>query len=124
MIKSFEKQNGYTYVDEQKMVELKYAISNFPVKIGSDCWLGHGVSIIGGVTIGDGAVVLAGAVVTKNVPPFAIVGGIPAKVLRYRFSEEDIRFLMKLEWWNKNDSWIKENVNMFLNFQQFKHLHK
>lgn len=68
-------------------------------RLGNDVWVGHGAIIIAGVTVGDGAVVGAGAVVTKDVPPYAIVGGVPARVIRYRFDEETIRRLLDLKWW-------------------------
>ena len=73
-----------------------------PVRIGNDVWIGLGAFVKGGVTIGDGAIVAAHAVVTKDVPPYAIVGGVPAKVIRYRFDEETIRELLDLKWWNYN----------------------
>ena len=70
------------------------------VEIGNDVWIGHGAFIKGGVKIGDGAVVAAHAVVVKDVPPYAIVGGVPAKVIRYRFDEATIKELLELKWWN------------------------
>lgn len=69
------------------------------IQIGHDVWIGEGVFISRGVTIGDGAIIAARAVVTKNVPPYAIVGGVPAKVIRYRFPEDVIERLLQLRWW-------------------------
>lgn len=69
------------------------------IMIGNDVWIGARCTVLDGVTIGDGAVVASGAVVTKNVPPYAIVGGVPAKIIRYRASEETIAKLLKSEWW-------------------------
>lgn len=71
-----------------------------PPVIGHDVWIGSQALILQGVTIGDGAVIAGGSVVTKDVPPYAIVGGIPAKVIRPRFSEEQIAYLLKLRWWD------------------------
>lgn len=68
--------------------------------VGSDVWIGYRAIVLRGVTIGDGAVVAAGAVVTKDVPPYAIVGGVPARVIRYRFSEEKIQALRESRWWD------------------------
>jgi acetyltransferase-like isoleucine patch superfamily enzyme len=70
------------------------------VVIGNDVWLGASCLVLKGVTIGDGAVVAAGAVVTKDVPPYAIVGGVPARVIRYRFPDAIIDRLRKVAWWN------------------------
>jgi hypothetical protein len=70
------------------------------VVIGSDCWIGAGSAILSGVTIGDGAVVAARAVVAKNVPPYAVVAGNPAKVVRFRFGNETIARLLDVRWWN------------------------
>lgn len=76
------------------------------VIIMNDCWIGNGVIMLGGITIGNGAVVAAGAVVTKDVPPYAIVAGNPAKVIGYRFEPEQIAALNKIRWWN----WTAEKV--------------
>ena len=69
------------------------------VEIGNDVWIGCNAIIMGGVKVGDGAVVAAGAVVTKDVPPYAIVGGVPAKIIRYRFDSNTIKRLTTLKWW-------------------------
>jgi len=70
------------------------------IVIGNDVWIGEGVFISRGVTIGDGAVIAARSVITKDVPPYAIVGGVPAKVIKYRFDEDKIEKLLSLKWWN------------------------
>ncbi len=70
-----------------------------PVTIGNDVWIGTGVTILNGASIGDGAIVAAGSVVTKPVPPYAIVGGIPAKMIRMRFSEPVVERLLDVQWW-------------------------
>ncbi len=76
--------------------------------------------IIGGVTIGDGAVVLAGAVITKDVPPYAIVGEIPSKILKYRYDENTIAFLLKFKWWDKKEVWLREHIELMNDIEQLK----
>jgi len=76
--------------------------------IGNDVWIGHGAIINAGINISDGAIVAAGAVVTKNVPPYAIVGGNPAKIIRYRFNEEIIEKLLTLQWWKYSPKTLEE----------------
>lgn len=78
-------------------------------KIGNDVWIGDKVYIRAGVTVGDGVVIGANAVVTKDVPPYAIIAGCPAKILRYRFDEETIAILLSLKWWDWSDEIISEN---------------
>jgi serine acetyltransferase len=77
-----------------------------------------------GVTIGDGAVIGAYSVVTKDVPPYAIVGGNPAKIIRYRFSPDIIEKLMAIKWWDWPEEKIKRNVTLFYNVEEFIHKHK
>lgn len=83
------------------------------VCIGNDVWIGSHVLIKGGVNIGDGAVIGAGAVVVKDVQPYSIVGGVPAALIKYRFDENTIKTLLSFQWWNKDDSWLKQNVALF-----------
>lgn len=112
---STRKQSGFTYVREDKFSDFNYIDENqkFTVMIGNDVWIGSGVKIMEGVTIGDGAVVAAGAIVTKDVPPYAIVGGVPAKIIKYRFDEETIKKLLELKWWEKDQAWIKSHADDF-----------
>lgn len=101
-----EKQNLYepfTYVEDNK---------NFTVQIGNDVWIGCNAIIMSGVKIGDGAIVAAGAIVTRDVPAYSIVGGIPAKTIRNRFNNDQIEFLLKFQWWNKDDGWLTENCQL------------
>ena len=84
------------------------------VTIGNDVWIGDGALILSGVTIGDGAVIGARAVVTKNVKPYEIVGGNPAKHIRFRFSEEQIEKLLKIKWWDWDIKKIEANFDLIL----------
>lgn len=78
-----------------------------PITIGNDVWIGDNVIIKNGVTVGDGAVIGAGAIVTKDVPPYAIAAGVPAKIIRYRFDERTVRRLSETKWWSLPDDVIK-----------------
>lgn len=103
---------GFVFAKEQSMdEEFRYYDKERKIvnKIGNDVWVGIDVNIIGGVQIGDGAVVLSRAVVTKDVPPYAIVGGVPARIMGYRYDEETIEFLLRTRWWNNTEEWFKEN---------------
>jgi acetyltransferase-like isoleucine patch superfamily enzyme len=88
------------------------------IQIGNDVWIGARAIILDGVSIGNGAIVGAGAVVTKDVPAYTVVGGVPAKVLRYRFEPEEIKFLERLKWWDKDIIWLRENAKKFQNIQE------
>lgn len=80
-----------------------------PVYIGNDVWVGNNVIIMGGVTVGDGAIVGAGALVTHDVPPYGVVAGVPAKIIKYRFDTKIIKELLNLKWWNRPE---REIANM------------
>ena len=114
---SLRKQAGFTYVSEQKCNE--NIDDSYHTIIGNDVWIGDSALLMEGVKIGDGAVVAAGAVVTKDVPPYAVVGGVPAKVIRYRFSEEVIEKLLKIKWWDKDTDWLKAHADEFCDVSAF-----
>ena len=80
--------------------------------VGNDVWIGTEALIMQGINIGDGAVIAARSVVTKDVPPYAIVGGNPAKLIRYRFSREEIEKLLLVKWWNWDIEKIRQNLNL------------
>lgn len=112
---SLKKQYGFTYVDKQKFDEFRYADKEkkYSVIIGNDVWIASNVILLEGINIGDGSVVASGSVVTKNVPAYAIVGGVPAKVIRYRFEDDIISFLKELKWWDKDKEWIIKHADFF-----------
>lgn len=95
--------------------EFRYAApeKKHAVVIGNDVWIGWGATLIAGVTVGDGAVVAAGAVVTKDVPPYTVVGGVPAKPIKKRFTDAQIEKLLAFRWWDKSREWILENRERF-----------
>lgn len=115
---STKRQCGQTYVSEMKYHEMLDVDGRFAI-IGNDVWIGAWVRIKGGVRIGDGAIIAMGSVVVKNVPPYAVVGGVPAKVIRYRFSDDIISTLLKKKWWERPDSWLRENAEYVKNVGDF-----
>jgi acetyltransferase-like isoleucine patch superfamily enzyme len=82
------------------------------VVIGSDVWIGYGSVILSGIKVGHGAVIAAGSVVTREVPPYAIVGGNPARIIRYRFTPEQIEALLAIAWWDWPESKIVAEVTL------------
>ena len=119
--KDTRKVFGYSYYTGlQPGFEMyRKTASGYLVDIGHDVWIGADVKIMDGVSIGNGAVVAAGAVVTKDVPPYAIVGGVPAKIIKYRFTPDQIEFLQQFKWWNMPEDWIRENWQMFEDIEKF-----
>lgn len=81
--------------------------------IRNDVWIGHGALVMAGLVIGTGAIVGAGSVVTHDVPDYAIVGGVPARVIRYRFDELLRSRLLESKWWEMSDEWLEEHVDLF-----------
>ncbi|MBN2282912.1 MAG: CatB-related O-acetyltransferase [Deltaproteobacteria bacterium] len=118
---SLKKQAGITFAQEQLFHEHLYvdAERRFVVDIGNDVWIGNNVTIMDGIIVSDGAVIGAGAVVTKDVAPYCVVGGIPARAIRYRFSKEERKFLQEFKWWEKDVNWLARNAHLFCDIEKF-----
>lgn len=101
-------------------VDKNYVNEYDSIVIGNDVLIGTNATIMFGVKIGDGAIITNNAVVTKDIPPYAIVGGVPAKLIKYRFDKETIVKLQESEWWNWNEQKIKLDLSKFLNVSDFK----
>lgn len=100
------RQYGLDTVDDEEFFQWR---KDHPCKIGHDVWIGHAVTVLAGVSIGTGACIGAGAVVSKDIPPFAIAVGVPAKVIRYRFDEKTIERILATEYWNWDRKTLEEN---------------
>ena len=101
--------------------ELKSLKQENVIAIGHDVWLGHGVVIVGNVTVGNGAIIAAGSVITKDVEPYAIVAGVPAKEIRKRFSDTIIQEIETLQWWDKSEQELEKIKPLF--FKDFSNRH-
>lgn len=99
-------------IPRQSAVEDFYAFSKGDVVIGNDVLIGHGAMILSGVRVGDGAVIASGAIVTKDVDPYCIVAGNPARLIRKRFDEDTIESLLRLKWWDWPVEKIKKNADL------------
>lgn len=118
---SLRLQNGTTYVSKQKFKEKIFADeeSEYGCIIGNDVWIGYNATIMGGCTIGDGAIIATGAFVKDDVEPYTIVAGQPAKVIGKRFDDNKIEFLKQFKWWDKPEQWIKKYANDFEDIDKF-----
>ena len=112
---------GFTFSNKQLFDEHEFADNAkcYYVIIGNDVWIGNNVIIMDGVKISDGAIIAAGSIVTKNIEPYTIVAGIPAKPIRRRFKDEQIQKLMEIKWWDWPLEEIKKNYSMFSNINKF-----
>lgn len=114
---STQAQCGKSFVTANAFKE-QVLVDNCSAIIGNDVWVGEDVKILEGVSIGDGAIIATGAVVTKDVPPYTIVGGVPAKIIRYRFKEEQIAYMLHLQWWNKDIAWLEHHAHEFTDIEE------
>lgn len=109
--------------ENRDQIKRKYSYHKYnttkKTKIGNDVWIGAKVLIKAGVTVGDGAVVGMGSVVTKDIPPYEIWGGNPAKLIRKRFDEDIVNKLLEIEWWNLEDKTLYEYSKYFNNVTKF-----
>lgn len=123
---SLRKQVGFTYADKQTFEDIKYLDENSKtiVSIGDGVWIGNNAIILNGLTIGEGAIIAAGSVVTKNVAPYEIVGGVPAKKIKDRFTEDQKEFLLKYKLYEKDLSFYQENVKDMEDIETFIQKHK
>lgn len=107
----------FSYIKKNKFKEIDRFSENCYVKIGNDVWIGEHVRILSGVTIGNGSIIAAGSIVTKDVPEYSIYGGVPAKLIRKRFSNDQINQLNKIKWWDKDEKWLIKNADLFDNIE-------
>lgn len=112
-------QAGFSYVNEALFQEFNMVNETSSAIIGNDVWIADDVTIMGGITVSDGAIIGTGSIVTKDVPPYAIVGGTPAKIIRYRFAEYEREKLLEIQWWNKPREWIEQKHNYFVDIKSF-----
>lgn len=105
---------GWSFISKDKHDEFR------PTQIGSDVWLGAKSVIRDGVCVGDGAIIGAGAIVVKDIEPFGIYGGVPARLIRFRFSPEEIADLLESRWWDRDDTWLREHAHLFDDVARFR----
>ena len=121
---SLRKQCGKTFADKQKLPEFeRLDCEKYALIMGNDVLVGIGVTFLGAVRVGDGAVIGANSTVTKDVEPYSIVAGSPAKVIGKRFTDEQAEFLLKFRWWDRDEQWIKENYDKFDDIENFMKLY-
>lgn len=106
------------FYSKQKQCQLTFTDKDYfdeagCIHVGNDVWIGANVIVLDNVTIGSGAIIAAGAVVTKDVEPYSIVGGVPARLIKKRFSDSEIKKLIQIQWWNNDINWIRENHHYF-----------
>lgn len=118
---SLKKQCGLTFVSEQLYNEEPLLPDkDVSIEVGNDVYIGYGATIIGPVKIGNGAVIAANSTVTKDVAPYTIVGGTPAKYIKKRFSDDEIEYLNTLKWWDNDLRWFKKYGNHFYSVEALK----
>lgn len=115
----YSNKRKFTLSEEELFNDI-LSVDGKSVLIGNDVWIGDNVLLRGGIKIGDGAIVAMGAVVTNDVPSYSIVGGVPAKIIKYRFSEADIQWLKKVRWWEMDPVILKTFQKELIDINSFK----
>lgn len=127
----FHSNDNHAWIQNKHFVSTfpfneKWSIESYPcsygkghVKIGNDVWVGEGCRFLSGITVGDGAIVAAGSVVSKDVPPYAMVAGNPARVKYYRFPKKTIKKLLQIKWWDWDPGLIRQRIDFFQNINGF-----
>ena len=113
-----------SFVDKDLPLFNRAENSEYSCIIGNDVWIGDNVTIMDGMSIGDGAIIAANAVITKNIEPYSIVGGVPAKHIRFRFKPEDIEQLLKIKWWDSPPHEIESISKQFDDIESFLESHR
>jgi acetyltransferase-like isoleucine patch superfamily enzyme len=113
-----------TFFSTSKRAQMSFADRDYfeetkEIKIGNDVWLGANVIVMDGVSIADGVIIAAGSVVVKDIPPYTIVGGVPAKIIKYRFELDEIEMLLQSKWWDKDIQYLQDNFKKFHNIKEF-----
>lgn len=118
------KQAGFSFVEASCFDEVDYvdAKKKIAIQIGNDVWIGQNVLLKAGIIIGDGSIIGAGSIVTKDIEPYSINVGVPSRIIRKRFKEEDVKFLMNFRWWDRGFDWINGNSQSFTDIEKFKDL--
>lgn len=117
---STNRQNNFVATERTKFKEYITDSYYHGANIGNDCWICTNAIILAGITVGDGAVILPGAVVTKDVKPYEVVGGVPARTIKTRYRNDDIVFLLKFKWWERDLKWIDENKDLMCNIENLR----
>ena len=110
---SKQQQNGATLAHEDKIEERKL------ITIGNDVFIGANVTILDGITIGDGSIIGAGAVVSKDIPDYAIAVGSPIRIIKFRFNDNQISSLKRIQWWNFKEEDLQDIEKMFWDIDEF-----
>ena len=116
---SANKQAGFTFCETNVWESKKRMNDSFECRIGNDVWIGDEVTILGGLDIADGTIIGAGAVVIRDTEPYGIYVGVPAKKIGSRFSQEEIAFLLKSQWWNYDFNTLASKASLFSDIKEF-----